>query len=179
MGQWYKESQSIFFTQIPIFFTWLIFYHLCFILPSPLFMAISSSHQYLCLYLFFLLSFFFLFFSFSFFLLLFSHSVVPDSLRPMDCSPAGSFVCGILQATMESVAISFSTPSFQLFLYIFTTNRNILLYNYSIIIKIINQHEYNIIIYSIDFIWRRQWHPTPVLLPGKSHGWRTLEGCTP
>ena len=26
--------------------------------------------------------------------------------------------------------------------------------------------------------WRRQWHPTPVLLPGKSHGWRTLEGCS-
>ena len=23
-------------------------------------------------------------------------------------------------------------------------------------------------------IWRRQWHPTPVLLPGKSHGWRSL-----
>ena len=21
-------------------------------------------------------------------------------------------------------------------------------------------------------MWRRQWHPTPVLLPGKSHGWR-------
>ena len=21
---------------------------------------------------------------------------------------------------------------------------------------------------------RRQWHPTPVLLPGKSHGWRSL-----
>ena len=26
---------------------------------------------------------------------------------------------------------------------------------------------------------RRQWHPTPVLLPGTSHGWRSLEGCTP
>ena len=26
---------------------------------------------------------------------------------------------------------------------------------------------------------RRQWHPTPVLLPGKSHGWRSLEGCSP
>ena len=25
----------------------------------------------------------------------------------------------------------------------------------------------------------RQWHPTPVLLPGKSHGWRSLEGCSP
>ena len=26
---------------------------------------------------------------------------------------------------------------------------------------------------------RRQWHPTPVLLPGKSHGWRSLEGWSP
>ena len=27
--------------------------------------------------------------------------------------------------------------------------------------------------------WRRQWHPTPVLLPGKSHGWGSLVGCSP
>ena len=27
--------------------------------------------------------------------------------------------------------------------------------------------------------WRRQWHPTPVLLPGKFHGRRRLEGCSP
>ena len=27
--------------------------------------------------------------------------------------------------------------------------------------------------------WRRQWHPTPVLLPGKSHGWWSLIGCSP
>ena len=26
---------------------------------------------------------------------------------------------------------------------------------------------------------RRQWHPTPVLLPGKSHGRRSLVGCCP
>ena len=26
---------------------------------------------------------------------------------------------------------------------------------------------------------RRQWHPTPVLLPGKSHGWRSLVGYSP
>ena len=25
---------------------------------------------------------------------------------------------------------------------------------------------------------RRRWHPTPVLLPGKSHGWRSLIGCS-
>ena len=27
--------------------------------------------------------------------------------------------------------------------------------------------------------WRRQWHPTPILLPGKSHGQRSLVGCSP
>jgi len=26
---------------------------------------------------------------------------------------------------------------------------------------------------------RRQWHSTPVLLPGKFHGWRSLVGCSP
>ena len=27
--------------------------------------------------------------------------------------------------------------------------------------------------------WRRQWHPTPILLPGISHGRRSLVGCSP
>ena len=31
----------------------------------------------------------------------------------------------------------------------------------------------------VDYKQRRQWHPTPVLLPGKSHGWRSLVGCSP
>ena len=31
----------------------------------------------------------------------------------------------------------------------------------------------------LSFIWRRQWQPTPVLLPGKSHGRRSLVGCRP
>ena len=34
-------------------------------------------------------------------------------------------------------------------------------------------------IHSICNSQRRQWHPTPVLLPGKSHGWRSLVGCSP
>ena len=29
------------------------------------------------------------------------------------------------------------------------------------------------------FHWRRQWHPTPVLLPRKSHVQRRLVGCSP
>ena len=28
-------------------------------------------------------------------------------------------------------------------------------------------------------IWRRKWQPTPVLLLGKSHGWRSLVGYSP
>ena len=32
---------------------------------------------------------------------------------------------------------------------------------------------------SLILFWRRQWHPTPVLLPGKSHGRRSLVGCSP
>ena len=29
------------------------------------------------------------------------------------------------------------------------------------------------------YLGRRQWHPTPVVLPGKSHGQRSLVGCSP
>ena len=29
------------------------------------------------------------------------------------------------------------------------------------------------------YVRRRQWHPTPVLLPGESHGQRSLVGCSP
>ena len=37
-----------------------------------------------------------------------------------------------------------------------------------------------LIFYIILFLyWRRQWQPTPVLLPGKSHGRRSLVGCSP
>ena len=27
--------------------------------------------------------------------------------------------------------------------------------------------------------WRRKWQPTPVFLPRKSHGWRSLVGYSP
>ena len=34
-------------------------------------------------------------------------------------------------------------------------------------------------IYLVIYFGRRQWHPTPVLLPGKSHGRKSLVGCSP
>ena len=45
----------------------------------------------------------------------------------------------------------------------------------------LNLKFYTIFIKGITHIntQRRQWHPTPVLLPGKSHGGRSLVGCSP
>ena len=34
-------------------------------------------------------------------------------------------------------------------------------------------------VYIPSGIWRKQWHPTPVLLPGNSHGQRSLVGSSP
>ena len=41
-----------------------------------------------------------------------------------------------------------------------------------------HHHHHFLILLPLFFYWRRQWHPTPVLLPGKSHGRRSLEGCS-
>ena len=35
------------------------------------------------------------------------------------------------------------------------------------------------IVQSIHILWRRKWQPTPVALPGKSHGQRSLVGSSP
>ena len=40
----------------------------------------------------------------------------------------------------------------------------------------ITEHIY---VESRKIVWRRQWRPTPVLLPGKSHGQRSLVGGCP
>ena len=32
---------------------------------------------------------------------------------------------------------------------------------------------------SLDLLWRRKWQPTPVFLPGDSHGQRSLAGYSP
>ena len=37
----------------------------------------------------------------------------------------------------------------------------------------------HVLLWIIVGTWRRHLHPSPVLLPGKSHGWRSLIGCSP
>ena len=47
------------------------------------------------------------------------------------------------------------------------------------------EQDFSNLLWKSNFVWfwlchrRRQWRPTPVLLPGKSHGWRSLVGCNP
>jgi len=41
--------------------------------------------------------------------------------------------------------------------------------------EFISKSAVNIIIEEVEL----PWHPTPVLLPGKSHGRRSLVGCSP
>ena len=51
------------------------------------------------------------------------------------------------------------------------------IYN-NIMIIIIRTHKCSLtfirILFFLEHMWRRQWQPTPVLLPGKSHGRRSL-----
>ena len=35
------------------------------------------------------------------------------------------------------------------------------------------------VVKNLPAIWRRKWQPTPVFLPGKVHGQRSLAGCSP
>ena len=47
------------------------------------------------------------------------------------------------------------------------------------LLLLVKQTLSNVFACNCTFFQRRQWHPTPVLLPGKSHGRRTLVGCSP
>ena len=72
----------------------------------------------------------------------------PTLSNPMDCSLPGSSIHEIFQArVLEWGAIAFSSLMMRISLFSCS-----------------------------NIYWRRHWQPTPVFLPGKSHGWRSLEG---
>ena len=83
---------------------------------------------------------------------------------PEDHNPPGSSVPGILQARiLEWVA-------HLLLQMVFPT-------------QILNPHLLCLLHWKVCSLplaaERRRWHPAPVLLPRKSHGWRSLVGCSP
>ena len=119
----------------------------------------------------------------------------PTLWDPMDCSLPSSSVHGIPQARiLEWIAIPFSKECLNY------CTIAVISHTSKVMLKILQARLYQYMncefpdvqagfkkgrgtrdqianIYWI--IWRRQWHPTPVLLLGKSHGWRSLVGCSP
>ena len=73
----------------------------------------------------------------------------PTLSDPMDCSLPGSSIHGIFQARVLEWG-AIAFSNFKHTMYLFYPR-----------------------------LLKSQWHPTPVLLPGKSHGRRSLEGCSP
>ena len=47
------------------------------------------------------------------------------------------------------------------------------------LISSVSSVQFSILLCCLVWSWRRQWQPTPVLLPGKSHGQRSLVGFSP
>ena len=97
--------------------------------------------------------------------------------HPMDCSPPGSSVHEILQARiLEWAAMSSFREYVCMCVHIYWT---------SLVAQTVKSSAYNmgdpgsIPVLNQKIPWRRQWQPTPVLLPGKSHGRRSLLGYSP
>ena len=92
----------------------------------------------------------------------------PTLRDPMDCSLPGSSVHRIFQArVLEWGAIAFSVTSPGNIL----KSRDITLPAKVLLVKAM---VFSVVMYG----WRRQWHPTPVFLPAKSHGRRSLVSCS-
>ena len=99
----------------------------------------------------------------------------------MDCSSPGSSAHGISQARIwEWVAISFSRESFPTRdqTWVSCTGKWIL-YHWATREAYANLIAVHYIKHANHLERRRQWHPTPVLLRGKSHRRRRLVGCSP
>ena len=98
---------------------------------------------------------------------------------PRDCSPPGSSVHGIFHpmdtGQLKWVAIFSSRGIFP------TQGLNPHLLCLLLCRRILYPLNHRGSLQKSNYtpIRRRQWHPTPVLLPGKSHGWRSLVGCSP
>ena len=88
----------------------------------------------------------------------------PALCDPVDCSRPGSSIRGILQARiLEWVAISFCRQM------LYHLSHNVCLQ--------CRRPGFDPWVGKIS--WRREWQPTPVFLPGESHGWRGLVGYSP
>ena len=104
----------------------------------------------------------------------------PTLHDPMDCSLSGSSVHEIFQAReLEWVAIAFSDILSRLVITFLPRSKRLLISWLKSPSAVILETEKIKSDKPRPCIRRRQWHPTSVLLPGNSHGWRSLVGCSP
>ena len=114
----------------------------------------------------------------------------------MDCSLSGSSIHGIFQArVLEWGAIAFSASSAYLVLIVLAKRgkkyRTLSMPFFTFLCCIGVELTNNVVMLSggqqrdsathtcTHSPPKIIWHPTPVLLPGKSHGWRSLKGYSP
>ena len=110
-----------------------------------------------------------------------SHQSCLTLCDPMDCNQPGSSVHGISQPRiLEWVAISSFRGSSQPrnWTRISYISRQVL-YHWATWDALFTGKKWDQFGQKRKSGRRRQWHPTPVLLPGKSHGRRSLVGCSP
>ena len=81
------------------------------------------------------------------------------------------YVLEINPLSVVSVAIIFSHSEGCLF--------TLLMVSFAVqkLLNLIRSHLFTFVFISVTVGGERQWQPTPVLLPGKSHGRSSLEGC--
>ena len=114
----------------------------------------------------------------------------PTLCNPMDCSLPGSSVYGILQTgILEWVAMLFSRGSSQprdrtCISHISCISTWVRACQVALVVKNPPANAGDIrdsgsIPWVRKITWRRAWQPTPVLLPGKSQGQRSLAGYSP
>ena len=127
----------------------------------------------------------------------FSHSVMSNSVTPMDCSipgfPVHHQLLELAQTHVPQVSdnhptISSSVDPFSSCLQSFPASESFLISQFfasggqslgaSASASVLPMN-IQWIMRCLDDPRRRQWHPTPVLLPRKSHGQRSLVGCSP
>ena len=91
-------------------------------------------------------------------------------------SNVGAF--GIVPEVSEVVLISLNCFFFSVsFISTILSSTSLILSSASVILLLVPSRVFLISV--IALFGRRQWHPTPVHLPGKSHGQRSLVGCSP
>ena len=102
----------------------------------------------------------------------------PTLHDPMDCSPPGSSIHGIFhsEVPLASPNICIYTHIYFRFIYLITSYKLLSTVPCAIQEVLVGHLVYNS---TVCILGRRQWHPTPILLPGESHGWRSLVGCRP